>query len=343
MRQEWKHRLTIAGIVLGVIAGFRWLLPAAVPFLAAWLLAEWIYPTAVKAERRLGIKKEITAAALLLLTGTAVLLILFFLGREFLRQIRLLLQSLPDFREQGQGLLRQCCLTFDKSLGLERGYSQAFLTQQMSSFQGKLMDGAGEWAQKLFGCVNGFFLVLSAVVVAFISCILMVGDMEKLHRKILDYSGLNGARHVLKRLKKTTVVYLKAQLMIMVLVGAVCAAAFWLMGNSWFLVLGTALGALDALPVIGTGTFLYPAAIVFLLKGKTQIAVSCVLLDIVTSLLREFLEPRLLGERLGVSPIAILASVYLGVLLYGGWGVFLGPLCFSAIYEIGKELDVWGP
>ena len=342
MQQEWKRRLTIAGIVLGVIMGFRWLLPAVIPFLVAWLLAEWLYPLSVKMEKYLRIKKEIAAAFILLLLGGCAALALCLLGREFLRQIRLLIQSLPDYWQNGLGILEKCCGYLDESMGFESGDSQAFFEQHLSSFWGKLADSAGEWAMRLWGCLGSFFLTLTAVVVVFICCILIVGDMENLHKKFLDYTWLNSARHVLKRLKKTTIVYLKAQLVIMALVGAVCAAAFWMMGNSWFLVLGTALGALDALPVIGTGTFLYPAAVIFLLKGETQIAAGCVLLDIVTSLLREFLEPRLLGDRLGVSPIAVLASVYLGLFLYGGWGVLLGPLSFSVIYEIGREWDVWG-
>ena len=80
---------------------------------------------------------------------------------------------------------------------------------------------------------------------------------------------------------------------------------------------------------------------IFLIRGQSKMALGCVLVDLVTSLLREFLEPRLLGEKLGVSPIMILISVYLGMILFGVWGVILGPLSFSTVYEIGKEWDVW--
>ena len=48
-----------------------------------------------------------------------------------------------------------------------------------------------------------------------------------------------------------------------------------------------------------------------------------------------------LGEKLGVPPIVVLVSVYLGMLLYGVSGVILGPLAFSTVYEIGKEWDIW--
>lgn len=169
--------------------------------------------------------------------------------------------------------------------------------------------------------------------------------MENIRKKIWDYSWLVGTRRVVRRLKKTSVTYLKAQLVIMALVAAVCTLGFWFMKSPYFLILGIVLGALDALPLIGTGTFLYPAAVVFLLRGNASVAAGCVLLDIVTSLLREFLEPRLLGGKLGISPIMVLASVYTGIFLYGGWGVILGPLSFqqymrserSGMYGIDRE------
>ena len=72
-------------------------------------------------------------------------------------------------------------------------------------------------------------------------------------------------------------------------------------------------------------------------KRKYFCRIGCVLLDVVTSFLREFLEPRLLGGKLGISPIVVLAAVYIGFFLFGAWGVILGPLAFSTIYEMVKN------
>lgn len=101
------------------------------------------------------------------------------------------------------------------------------------------------------------------------------------------------------------------------------------------------MGLLDMLPVIGTGTFLYPAAFVLFLQGKPSAALGCVVLDLVTSFTREFLEPKLLGKSLGVYPVVILAAVYLGFFIYGWPGFLLGPLSLSLVYEIGREYDLW--
>ena len=49
---EWKRRLTIGGIIAGVLLGYRYLFPVVLPFLAAWILASWLYPATVKVEKR---------------------------------------------------------------------------------------------------------------------------------------------------------------------------------------------------------------------------------------------------------------------------------------------------
>lgn len=230
----------------------------------------------------------------------------------------------------------------EKNTGILKEDSRAYVLSQIREIQQNVLAFVGkDVVEILLSWARGILFFMSGLVVTFISTLLIMGDMENLRRKIWDYSWLVGTRRVVKRLQKTTVLYLKAQIILIFLVAVVCGAGFYLMGSPYYLILGILLGLFDAVPLIGTGTFLYPSAVIFLIKGKPAIAAGCVLLDILTSVLREALEPRLLGKKLGVSPIAVLASVYLGVLLFGTWGVLLGPLSFSTAYEIGKEWDVW--
>ena len=332
----------MAGIAAGVFVGYRYLLPAAVPFLAAWVLASWLEPVARRVERKTKIKKELTGALLLfcLLAGTGLLL---YLGAgELLSQIRKAFMGLPEFADKGLVILEHFCSMLERNTGILREDSRAFVLSQVSEIQQNILSFVGkDIVELLFFWTRGALFFMSGVLVTFISTLLIIGDMENLRRKIWDYSWLVGTRRVVKRLQKTTVLYLKAQVIIIFLVAAVCCFGFYIMRSPYYLILGILLGLFDAVPLIGTGTFLYPSAVVFLIRGKPGIAVGCVLLDIVTSMLREALEPRLLGKKLGVSPIAVLASVYLGVLIFGTWGVILGPLSFSTAYEIGREWDVW--
>lgn len=342
MHIEWKRRGMIAGILAGVYLGYRFLLPAVLPFLAAWILAGWLYPISMKIEKKTKIKRTLAGTVLLMIAFGMVCLLLYIGIAEIFSQLKTAISNYTVVQQWCISLLDHCCKMLEEITGIAAAQSREYFLRRFGVMQEQMLAALspGTLTAVLHGA-KSVLLLFSAVVVAFISAILIMADMDHMRKKIWDYSWLVGTRRIVRRLQKTTVTYLKAQAVIIVLVAAVCAAGFWLMKSPYFLILGIALGVLDAVPLIGTGTFLYPAAVVFLVRGQAETALGCVLLDIVTSLLREYLEPRLLGEKLGVSPIMILAAVYLGVLLYGTWGVILGPLSFSTVYEIGKEWDLW--
>lgn len=70
-------------------------------------------------------------------------------------------------------------------------------------------------------------------------------------------------------------------------------------------------------------------------------AVGCIMIELITSVVREFMEPRLIGSKLGVYPVVFMASAYVGFLLFGVLGFILGPAGLLLIYAVGKEWDVW--
>jgi predicted PurR-regulated permease PerM len=96
---------------------------------------------------------------------------------------------------------------------------------------------------------------------------------------------------------------------------------------------GILAGVLDAFPFIGTGVVLVPLGIVQIVQGRYGTALVCGLLYVACIFLRELLEPRLIGRRIGVPPIAVLLSIYVGIRLFGVWGIVKGPLGFVVIRE----------
>ena len=130
--------------------------------------------------------------------------------------------------------------------------------------------------------------------------------------------------------------YIKAQLIIMSVIGGICSVVFWWAGSDMPFLWGYIVGFLDMLPFIGTGITLLPLAIFELVMGRSVLAVVFALLYVVCYFVREFMEPRLIGQRIGIHPLIILMSVFLGVKLYGLLGIVTGPLSYLLIRELSE-------
>ena len=90
--------------------------------------------------------------------------------------------------------------------------------------------------------------------------------------------------------------------------------------------LSAVLAAVDILPVIGVGAVLLPWGVISIALGDTRLGVGLLLLFGAVEILRQVLEPRLLGTALGVHPLLSLLSLYLGTELFGVLGLLLAPV-----------------
>ena len=94
------------------------------------------------------------------------------------------------------------------------------------------------------------------------------------------------------------------------------------------------IGILDALPVFGTGTVLIPWALWSALAGKWSQAAILAGLYVVCYFVRQVLEARMMGGEVGLSSLETLAAVYVGLELFGFWGMILGPLGLLLIEDL---------
>ena len=134
--------------------------------------------------------------------------------------------------------------------------------------------------------------------------------------------------------------YLKTQCILMLLVGLVCTVGFLFVKREYALLLGIGVAVFDAFPVLGSGLVLVPWAVVCLLQGEYASMAILIVMYLLCLVIREGLEPKLLGNRIGIPPLYTLMAVYVGVELFGLWGVILGPfglVIIRAVLDTEKE------
>jgi sporulation integral membrane protein YtvI len=103
------------------------------------------------------------------------------------------------------------------------------------------------------------------------------------------------------------------------------------------LLLSVIIALLDLLPVFGTGTILVPWAIFSIISGKYYLGVGLIILYVIILIVRNALEPRMIGRQIGLHPLIALICVFIGLKLFGIIGMILLPLSVMLIYNMFEK------
>ena len=117
--------------------------------------------------------------------------------------------------------------------------------------------------------------------------------------------------------------YFLAQFRIMFVVAGILMVGFVVLGVPYGLLLAVLIAILDFLPLFGTGTALFPWAFVKLLTGEYPFAVGLILLYVLTQVVRQIIQPKIVGDSMGLPPLMTLLFLYLGFKLNGISGMIL--------------------
>ena len=129
----------------------------------------------------------------------------------------------------------------------------------------------------------------------------------------------------------TVLKYIKSYMILMVITFVELSAGFLILGIEYAIGLAALIALIDLLPVLGTGGVLIPWLIINIILGNYGLAISLLVLYVVITVIRNILEPKIIGQQIGVHPLAMLVSMYVGLRLFGFVGVFAMPILLVVI------------
>ena len=236
-------------------------------------------------------------------------------------------------------VVRSLCRSVGEILGVDTAYLEntvsSRLQEGLDSLEENILPGMLSQSMQYVR----WFTELGGFLVTFlIAAVLLAKDYDGIMNRLLDQESCHVLLEVICGIVRYIATFVKAQGIIMTTIAAVAALTLGIAGIKHGVLWGILAGILDALPFIGTGVVLVPLGILQLLEGSFGKALVCGVLYVICIFLREILEPRLIGRKIGVSPIAVLISLYAGIQLFGVWGIIKGPLGFVLIYETYSSL-----
>ena len=314
-------KFAVAAILLFVL--FKYLIGLLAPFLVAAILMAVYEKPVCYLKHRTKISSQLWTAVLLLLTVLFLVLFFWLFGRKLLAYGMLFWERRTDYQETFLCTVRDCCGYIETGMHLEKG-----------TLWQKLQQGSVTVCNKLFALAyrNSYQYVTGVVqagaffLVTVIATLLYAKDWEHLQKWREQEDQKSRIWQVVSEILRYLRVSLLAQGKIMTVIALLCLLGFWIAGLSNAPGLAVLTAFLDVLPFIGTGIVILPMVVWQFLKRNLFAGIVLLLTYASAVFAREYLEPKLISHKMGVSPVLTLLGIYAGVKVFGIGGIVLGPL-----------------
>ena len=342
--------LKLLGVVLVIallFAGAVWLAGLLLPITIGLLLSTIVEPL-IRALKKIGVKRKwATIVGAVLLYGVIVAAIALVLIAA-VSEVRNLVDNWQTISQVISGGLESFTQTVE-------GWT-ADLSPKLTELLENAQDSILTWVSGLAASlarwvVSGAFSLPSIIIfltMMVLSSVMMMRDREKIGgflKRQLPQSVVKQAQQLKNSIFGAVFGYLRAQLVLMCITFCEIYLAFTLFGVEYAILLALIIAVVDALPVFGAGLFLIPATGYFLVVGNMTSVLQFGGLYVVLICVRQMIEPRLVGNELGMHPLLTLAAMYGGMQLWGWLGLIFGPVAaiiFISIlkgYFAGRTLD----
>ncbi len=339
MDQQAKKKFLINFLYIAVIGALtvvlsRFLLLRMFPFLLSLIVAALSQKPAVFLSKRTGIKKSY--CAVLLSAGIYIGVgagLVFLIYRLIIYSVGLI-DFLPNFFSN----LKNTIQSIEEWLS---GYFpqeyKLSLSGVLENFSKSLINFLTDTVKKAVTSIPSFLL---SGVVALVSACYISRDFDGLSKFVKSLCSevfYTRFMRIKTILSKSVLKIVKGYFLLMLITFAELWLGFSILRikNSYLWALLIAL--IDFLPVLGTGAVMVPWAVYCALMGKTGLAIGLAILYIIIIIVRNFCEPKIVSGQIGINPLFILISMYLGLKLFGGVGLIILPIILIVTVKYYKE------
>ncbi len=300
------------------------------PFVIGWLIAMIASPPVHFFEKKLKIRRKAGSAFVIVAVIALVILAGYLVGAKLLEETINFVGELPgmwegmqqDFKQVGERLelasrflpesLRKAVSNFAANIG-------AYLGEFVGSLSSPTLEALSRFAKNIPS-------IIIAIIMCLLSAYLFVADRDYLPRLIaraLPRSVVDRFELIKRGLKRAVGGYFKAQLKIELWMYVLLAAGFTILKVQYALIIAIGVAFLDLLPFFGTGTVLLPWAVVKFFGGDYTMVIGLLIIWGVGQLARQLIQPKIVGDSVGLSPIPTLILLYVGYKAAGVVGMII--------------------
>lgn len=320
------------------------------PFVIGWLIALICNPLVKWLEQNLKFMRKLSSAMIIVLVLGAVVFVLYGVGYKIVEQAVRFTQNADVMYQGFEQSLQRIALAFGEkyklfpekiTMGIQNFFLHVddYVKALITSYKLPSLSGAGN-VVKAVG--NGFFMFIISVLSSYFFIAEKDLIVENLKNKV-PKSALENYNLITSNFKQAIGGYFKAQLKIMLVIVVILSIGLLFVQVDYAFLFAFVIAFLDFLPVFGTGTIIWPWAVIELINGDYMQAGILLLLYVICQVVKQVLQPKMVGDSIGLSPLMTLFILYIGYKVAGLLGILIAlpiGMVIVNLYRAGA-FDTW--
>ena len=314
------------------------------PFVFAAAISVFLQRPIKAITKKLHIKAHSAVSIILVLLIVVIILgtaagLLFALGselKEFFTYMFSNISSLSELADEGERIAMDFLSRLPKGVGdALGGYVTDFFDKIGSKSTGIDMSVLSAPINGAWNVVKGIPSIFLTILVTVVSCVFMTADYEIIKKMLLGFCReenrlklINTKRTITRGVSKLFKAY--ATLMLITFTEMFIGLSFMkLIGvykGGYIAIIAFVTCIVDIIPVLGTGTIIFPWAVYCFITGNVGLGIGLIILYAVITVLRQVIEPKLVANQVGLPAIVTIAAMFIGARAFGALGIIILPL-----------------
>lgn len=312
------------------------------PFVLALLIALWIKPVTDFMRKKFKLNNSISSLISTILIYLFLTFIFIIIIYKITGEIKDLINALPNINT-----ITNYILSYLKEIQLYLKEVNPSIIEKVqgtiSSFVSKTSVFLGDVLKKSISVAVKLPVLFADIFITLIATYFISKDLNNMKFKLMSIFS-DKAKHkiltIVDESKKMFIGYIRAYSFVIFLTFIETLAGFAFLKIKFALLLSIISAILDILPILGIGLVYFSIAIILLIEKHYFTAVCIIILYIVVSALRQIIEPKVVSSSLGLSPLSVLAAIFIGIAADGLTGM-LYLIFLLVFYKILKNSSVF--
>lgn len=349
MKSSTKYLKIIINYICMVMAIFVciYILPKLIlyfmPFVVAFIISLIVNPLVKFLESKIKIKRKAGSVVVVILALGVVVLICYGLISVLVTETSGLISNVPYIWSRitsAFGNLNESMGRFNKMIPKSVNFEIADIGPKITEAVTEWVKSIGQSAAESAGdSVKNLPLTIVGIIMGVLASYSFVAERDTVSEfldKIIPEETKERMSIVTATMRSAVGGYFKAQFKIMGFVYIVLLIGFIILRIEYSFLIALLVAILDFLPFFGTGTVMWPWALIAFLQKDYKLAIGMMIVWGVSQLVRQVIQPKVLGDSVGMPAIPTLFLLYFGFRISGAIGLIVAVPIGMIVYNLYK-------